>query len=284
MTRLSFSIHGDFLSDHIRDLVAEGSIQKAWNTFTTITDDVNIFRDLIKGRKTFEGVNELTLESCKKEDLISKSLSAIASSLYKEKAYLEKLEEELHTPLSQVKGIYSHTEDDEDGYEMSLGEYLDLKNRDMKNSQEKIRVLEEELEVFQRLFNVSHDDIVLSVLQGYEDKKLSSQYGWITEKGWFLPVPFAGHDQFIYDFNEKMNCAFEIKDLEKRWVRVTMSMDGTRGISAFNFTLKPKQALTLEKWMIKNDVVKDGGSFSIWGYGFAERTGNSIKFKKLSED
>lgn len=270
---MHFRIEGNFISDHIRNLFEEGSIAKSWDTFSTITEDENIYRDLIKGRKTFEGTNEFELVSCKKPDLVEKTINQMANYLASEKEYWEKVNIQYHSKVQ-------YDEVDED---MTLEEFVDYKKSTYESQKKKIKQLEHDFSMLKKLFNLSDEEIVLACLMGKASTDLSYPYGWITEKGWFLPVDFEGHDRFIYEFNDKMKTSFSVEHIEKRWVRIT-GTGSVVSISAYNFTLKPKQALTLEKWMIQNNVVEEGKSFSIFGYGEAEREGNKIKFTRYSRD
>lgn len=273
MTTMNFRIEGNFISDHIRNLFEEGAIAKSWNTFSTITEDENIYRDLIKGRKTFEGTNEFELVTCKKPDLVEKTINQMANYLASEKEYWDKVSTQYHSPIQ-----YDELEED-----MTLEDFIDYKKTNYESQKKKIKQLEEDFTTLQKLFNLTDEDIVLACLSSKASTDLSHPYGWITEKGWFLPVDFEGHDRFIYEFNDKMKTSFSVENIEKRWVRITGSGKIVL-ISACNFTLKPKQALTLEKWMLQNNVLEDGKTFSMFGYGVAEREGNRIKFTRHSKD
>lgn len=202
---LHFSVHGDFLTDHIRNLVEEGSIKKAWDTFATLTDNEDIFRDIVKGRKCFEGINEFELISCQKEDLTSKTLDYLGEIAGQASEDLEQANTFLNSPLKYY----------EDSEDMTIGELVNSNRDYLENAQNAHRQAQENLQFFLKLFNLTQEDVILAHLMKYQSKDLKSSSGWITEKGWFLPVREAGHDQFIYAFNDKMKTNFSIHDIEK---------------------------------------------------------------------
>ncbi len=60
--KLYFKIHGDFLTNFMRDLCLEPNITHAIEVFKTLSDDLEIFKNIIMGEQEFTGINDLTLE------------------------------------------------------------------------------------------------------------------------------------------------------------------------------------------------------------------------------
>jgi hypothetical protein len=63
---INFKIYGKDITQLLRDLVMEGSVIKAWQIFISLSDTMSnrtdIFQEIIKGKKKFEGCNEFVLE------------------------------------------------------------------------------------------------------------------------------------------------------------------------------------------------------------------------------
>jgi hypothetical protein len=237
---LHFSVHGNFITDKIRDFVYEGNIKKAWDVFATMTEDVDIFRSIVRGQKAFDGINEFQLINTRKEDVAYEAFARLLTNLSSHKNERDQLEDTYKNHKSSM--------------EISLKDLVKLKceiDQDVANC-------EKEILKFRELMNYTDADVKLALLYKYSSKDVSSPYGWITEKGWFIPIDFQGHDAFIYKYNEEVKDNLTVAILEKRWVRITQSVR-TVLISMLGFKPTAKQEQALYKWLDHHKILEKPG-------------------------
>lgn len=78
---LHISVHGNFITDKIRDFFYEGNFNQSWEVFSCVSEDQEIFQSIIKGIKAFEGINSFNLVKTKKDDIGYEAFARILSRL-----------------------------------------------------------------------------------------------------------------------------------------------------------------------------------------------------------
>lgn len=109
----------------------------------------------------------------------------------------------------------------------------------------------------------------------YEEVDEDFQGGWITKKGYFVPVGFAKHDQALYDIDDDFKLGLEnaVAHFEKHWVRISYGYTGAHFVVQFlGGDMTPEQKATFLKYLEINqdDVFKETTKHKfvdIYGYG-----------------
>lgn len=264
---LNFSVSGDYLTDFIRTRCLEGSPRHAFEIFTCIMPpeghSINLqelFQNLIKGTQAFEGTNDLFLTTGSGEDLTESVLHNFRRA---KRQYAEVIK----------------TDDDFDPEEYN----------DQVDKEEKVRM--EELSFFMEKMNLSFNQVEDIYLKSKHSEDFGhANGGWVTPQGYFIPVPFQNHEEVFYNLRENGYTFTEtVAEIEQKWIRISNNtiadfMKDTiiRGQSPYSFQLNPtaRQRMTLEKIILARQLLKEGESLEIYGFGEVILENGRCKFLK----
>lgn len=266
---IHFSVHGDFITDKIRDFCLEGNPIHAWKVFSTLTTDIEIFKSIIKGEKGFSGVDTFRLKKSKRVGITGDVLNVIRW------AKQEEFKEDMFS-----RALASDAGEDEgcDGNDFNPDSY----NKKVRES-EKTRMAQ--LTFFAEKMGLSFTQIEDMYLKTLSSETYTHPHGgWITEKGYFIPVDFCQHDNYLYKlFDEGYVFEREVANIERRWARVSTDLEMIKAMNLHIWEFNPtaKQKITIEKILKARNVLKEeGDSIPVQGYGMVYLESGQIKFSK----
>lgn len=267
-TTLNFSVSGEYISDFIRTRCLEGAPRHAYEIFLCIMPpegpQINLqelFQNIIKGTQVFQGMNDLFLT----EGSVQNVTNDVLHNFRK-----EKLE-------------YADTfggDDDE----------FDARAYNQKVDQaEKLRL--EEFNFFCEKMNLSLNQVEdIYLASKHSNNYAHPQGGWVTSQGYFITVPFQNHEEVFHDLRDQgYTFHKDVAEVEQKWIRISnnsiadfMKDTAIRAQSpyAFNMNLSAKQRLTLEKIIMARDLLKEGQSLEIYGFGEVFLENGHCKFIK----
>ena len=264
---LHFSISGESITNFIRERCLDGCPRHAFDVFSTLIpeeghglDLLKVFRDLITGAQTFDGVNELFLKEGSGKNITEDILHVFRRSI-----------------RDQVDERDVNEDDEFDAKAYNLQVEKDEAKRKLE-------------------FNFFLEKMGLSLTQ-VEDLYLKSRHsedfshphgGWVTPQGYFIPVPSMSHEEVFFDLRDKgYTFAQTVTEVEQKWVRISsdtiasfmkdMSITSRIG-QHYQMNFSARQKLTLEKIIIARNLLKEGEIMDVYGFGQVVMENGRCKF------
>lgn len=264
---LHFQIKGNYITEFIRNLCLEGNPIHAWKVFSTITEDEEIFRSIVKGEKSFSGTNEFRLKPSKRKSVVEDTFLTL------QRGKRSQIEQDRFSFSSDFR------EEDEEEFEE-----FDTKSYNENIEREEIKRTEQ-INFFAAKMNLTLAQVEDMLLKTRASEQYDHPYGgWITEKGHFLPVDYCQHDNYFYSLVEAgVVFSREVGEIERRWVRVSTDLNVMRGmnLAAYHFNMTPKQKITVEKILkARSALTREGQEIMVLGYGRIYLEDGQIKFER----